>query len=352
MPERVLVLSQEVSSLARQSVEDIGRVTKTTKMLAINALIEAARAGTVGAGFAVVAEDVRRVSDQIDSIAQMMNQQLAQRTAALDELGRTLVQQVRGARLTDLALNMIEIIDRNLYERSCDVRWWATDSAVVDCCTTSDADRAQFCSKRLGVILGAYTVYLDIWVCDLDGTVRANGRPDKFKGVVGSNVSRQAWFKEAIASRDGSAFSAADVDRCGLLDDRAVSTYGCAIRQGGDTNGKPIGVLGIFFDWQTQSQLVVDGVRLSDDERDRTRCLIVDSGGRIIASNRPVDGAGTFSLNTQHGTKGTYVDAAGRIVGYALTPGYETYKGLGWYGVIEQVPPTAAQPASPAARAA
>ena len=35
--------------------------------------------------------------------------------------------------MVDLALNAIEFIDRNLYERTCDVRWWATDSAVVDC---------------------------------------------------------------------------------------------------------------------------------------------------------------------------------------------------------------------------
>ncbi len=26
------------------------------------------------------------------------------------------------------------------------------------------------------------------------------------------------------------------------------------------------------------------------------------------------------------------------MVGFALTPGYETYKGLGWYGVILQAP--------------
>jgi hypothetical protein len=42
------------------------------------------------------------------------------------------VAQIRGSRLPDLSLNAIDIIDRNLYERSCDVRWWATDSAIVD----------------------------------------------------------------------------------------------------------------------------------------------------------------------------------------------------------------------------
>jgi hypothetical protein len=28
-------------------------------------------------------------------------------------------------------------------------------------------------------------------------------------------------------------------------------------------------------------------------------------------------------------------------VGFALTPGYETYRGLGWYGVVEQRPSAA-----------
>jgi hypothetical protein len=31
-------------------------------------------------------------------------------------------------------------------------------------------------------------------------------------------------------------------------------------------------------------------------------------------------------------------DAAGRLIAFHLTPGYETYRGLGWYGVIEQLP--------------
>jgi hypothetical protein len=49
-----------------------------------------------------------------------------------NSLGHRLVAQIRGSRLPDLSLNAIDIIDRNLYERSCDVRWWATDSAIVD----------------------------------------------------------------------------------------------------------------------------------------------------------------------------------------------------------------------------
>jgi hypothetical protein len=341
MPERVLVLSREVSNLARRSVDDISRVTNTSKMLAVNALIEAARAGDAGRGFAVVADDVRRVSEQINSIANLMNEQLAERTTALDALGKTLVEQVRGSRLTDLSLNMIEIIDRNLYERSCDVRWWATDSAVVDCVAKTDGSASAYCSKRLGVILDAYTVYLDIWVCDLAGKVLASGRPKKFS-VNGTSVAKESWFTQALHTKSGSDFCVADVEQCKPLDNRAVATYSCAIRQGGEANGKPIGVLGIFFDWQAQSQIVVDSVRLSDDERKRTRCMIVDSHKRIIASSDKSHQLGqSFGLAAKDPKGGNYVDPSGRLVGYALTPGYETYKGLGWYGVIEQIPASA-----------
>jgi hypothetical protein len=39
----------------------------------------------------------------------------------------------------DLSLNAIELIDRNLYERTCEVRWWVTDSAVVECAANPNA---------------------------------------------------------------------------------------------------------------------------------------------------------------------------------------------------------------------
>ena len=86
-----------------------------------------------------------------------------------------MADEVRGQRLVDLALNAIEIMDRNLYERTCDVRWWATDAAIVEAVTLT-IRAAAHASQRLGVILRAYTVYLDIWLCDPTGQVIAHGR--------------------------------------------------------------------------------------------------------------------------------------------------------------------------------
>ena len=43
-----------------------------------------------------------------------------------------------------------------------------------------------------------------------------------------------------------------------------------------------------------------------------------------------------YPLKTDGKPMGSYVDSGGNLVGFAQTPGYETYRGLGWYGVVTQ----------------
>jgi hypothetical protein len=338
MPERVLALSTQVSSLATSKVEQIRRVTQSTKILALNAAIEAARAGRAGAGFAIVSREVGAVSERIEKLAEELRNQLAAKTGELNTLGHGLVAKIRGSRLTDLALNMIDIIDRNLYERSCDVRWWATDSAVVECVGVPGQTSAAYACDRLGVILDSYTVYLDLWIADAQGRVIANGRPHQYAGALGLNVSGENWFRQAMATRDGSEFVASDISQNAQLGNAHVATYSTAIREAGHATGKPLGVLGVFFDWEKQSQAVVDGVRLAPEERAHTRCLILDSNYRILVASDRCNLLEHLDLTTGNQPMGTYVDKAGCIVGFALTPGYETYRGLGWYGVLIQSP--------------
>jgi len=336
MHERIIELSRDVSIVAQKSLTEIQSVTRATKMLSINALIEAAHAGEHGRGFAIVADEVGKISGRIQNITEDFGKQLDVNLQEMDDVSSNLVLKARGTRLADLSLNMIDIIDRNLYERSCDVRWWATDSAVVDCLAAPSPASATHCSNRLGVILDAYTVYCDIWVANLDGRVIATGRPGKFPMAVGTDVSRESWFRNGRLTADGSEFAVDDIAVNGVVG-RSIAAYATAIREGGQVNGKVTGVIGILFDWQEQSQAVVDRVRLSDEERALTRCMLLDSKHRVIAST---GAAGvlqeTFPLATSGKTSGYYIDRSETLVGYALTPGYETYKGLGWYGVITQ----------------
>jgi len=102
-------------------------------MLALNAMIESARAGSHGRGFSVVAAEVREIAAGVGLISEQLQKELATQIDTLSECTRLMANAAMGSRMVDLALNAIEIIDRNLCERTCDVRWWATDSAVVDC---------------------------------------------------------------------------------------------------------------------------------------------------------------------------------------------------------------------------
>ncbi|WP_205699234.1 methyl-accepting chemotaxis protein [Conexibacter sp. SYSU D00693] len=337
MPQRVVQLATEVSGLATEKLQAIEDVADRTQMLAINARIQAAHAGDRGAAFAVVAEEVGDVARHVRELSSGLTEELTPRVEEIDALGRHLVEQVPGQRAADLALNAVELIDRNLYERSCDVRWWATDSAMVDACADpQDAVRAQHASRRLGVILAAYTVYVDLWVADRDGTVIAHGRPDRHPGVAGSSVADASWFQRAMATPDGDAYVVDDITRLPALADAPVATYATAVRAGGESRGEPIGALGIFFDWGPQAQGIVEGLRLSDEERERTRAMLVDADGLVLAAS---DGQGIleerFRIATDGRESGFYGERD-RIVGFAHTPGYETYAGLGWYGVLVQ----------------
>ena len=337
-------LTAEVNQIACDKTKNIQQITGQMKMLALNALIESARAGEQGRGFAVVAQEVRDVGQRIETIARQLESELVKRTGDLMQSIAQMTGRAMGERMVDLSLSAIELIDRNLYERTCDVRWWATDSAVVECATAPDsAAAAAHASQRLGVILGAYTVYLDIWLCSLDGVVLANGRPDKFD-VKGRSVAEAAWFREAQALRSGDDYVAADVERQPMLGEAQVATYCASVRAAGQSHGQPIGILAIHFDWESQARAIVQGIRVEDD---LTRVLLVDANFRVIASS---DGRGLLTerlpLAADKRGSGYYQDASGALVAFHATPGYETYKGLGWYGVIVRAADTKAKAAA------
>lgn len=339
-PEQILELSQAVNDAAADKIVAIKKVTGATRILSLNALIEASRAGDAGRGFAVVAGEVKAVSDQISAITEALEAELGKTLGELMDLGSSLVKDMRGQRLADLALNMIDLIDRNLYERSCDVRWWATDSAMVECLALDTPAASDHACRRLGVILDSYTVYLDLWIANADGQVVANGRPETYPRAIGTNVANARWFRDAMETEDGGCYAVADIAPNDSLGGRLTATYATAIREGGEAHGRVLGALGIFFDWQPQAQGVVENVRLTPQERDITRCLLVDHNHRVIAAS---DNQGilteTLPLCVHGQSMGNFTDDQGRIVGFALTPGYETYDGLGWYGVIVQDPP-------------
>lgn len=333
MQDDILAIALELSESTRRKIADLDQIMMKTKILTMNARLEAARAGDAGKSFAVVAQEMGAIAGEVNDLSAELQANVADNASRIREAGEGMALALRGTRLSDLARNAVEIIDRNLYERSCDVRWWATDSAVVDALEQATPEAAAHASTRLATILRSYTVYLDLWIADRQGRIVASGRPERYRGLAGADVSGADWFRRGLQTATGDDFAVCDIASEARLGNAAVATYSTAIRAGGQPGGAPIGVLGIFFDWAPQARTIVDSVSLSPEERENSQIMLLDSRMRIIACNRRDREGQVYPLKA--GTPLGHYQAGGRLVGYGLTPGYETYRGLGWYGCIE-----------------
>ena len=340
-PERIEKVSREISKALDEDLSTLRQVNTRTRLLSLNARIEAARAGEAGAAFAVVAENVLELARTMDSTFRSMESRTGPLLEEMGELGDRLAKEVRGRRLADLCATHIDLVDRNLYERSCDVRWWATEGALVRALESLEPGDLQHASTRMGKILDSYTVYFDLVLCDRQGNVVANGRPGQYASR-GQDVSRQEWFRSGLATRSGGDFGFEGVHASALAGGERVLVYSTAVRAGGKDHGEVLGVLGVVFRWDALGQTIVERAHLPPDEIGRTLVVLVGPQGRILASSGPADYASEASLADwlSRDSSGRFhfpTTHAGRrlIVAVARSQGYETYA-TGWIGAVVQ----------------
>ncbi len=339
--ESIQHLSKSISSKMNNSLRQIDDINMRVRLLSFNAQIQAAKAGDAGRTFAVVANEIGNLSTNTAQVAEGLAEETKHDITQLSEISCRLDTVVRGSRLVDLALTNIDLIDRNLYERSCDVRWWATDSSAVDALTKPGPDSSRHACERLGVILNAYTVYYDIVLCDLNGTVIANGRSAKYKSI-GMNVAANEWFRKARTSASGEDFGFETVHTSPLVQGQHILAYSCGVRRDGQSNGELIGVLGILFNWEALAQTIVNRTPLSPSEKENTRVCIIDSTGMILADTK--NAILKERLNISHleslilqgkGFTNAELHGIPTLFAIATAPGYETYS-TGWHSIIIQ----------------
>lgn len=340
-PERIAELSRQLVRDLQDSRTEIAAINSQTRLLSLNARIEAARAGSAGDSFGVVAGEMIQLSRRTDEVSRALQTSAEAHVAELLKISEALGRDVRGKRLSDLALNNIDLIDRNLYERTCDVRWWATDRAVVDALSAPSSEALAYASKRLGVILDAYTVYFDIVLVDQTGRVVANGRPDRYASV-GAVVQDRPWFTAAQRAASGDDYGFEGPHRSALVDHETVLAYSCPVCEGGDARGRPIGVLGILFRWDALADTIVRNTPVDAAEKSHTRACIVAPDGTLLADSHGRALQDTLSLPDLAGlfaqsksVTEVIIDRVPHLIGHARAPGFETYS-TGWHSVVLQ----------------
>jgi hypothetical protein len=333
---KVIGIVEQLATTMQSAIGEIREINENAKLLSLNARIEAARAGSSGAAFGVVAQEMQELSSKTASVADEM----ANKTRdSISELIQIIGGNVKGTRLADIALTNIDLIDRNLYERTCDVRWWATDSALVDALNSPTPESVDFATRRMGIILNAYTVYLDLVLCDVQGKVIANGRPNSYASV-GRNESKSIWFTRAMATQNGDQFAAQPPHRSALVDDQTTAIYSAAIRRDGETRGQAIGALGVVFNWDALANAILNNASFDANESQKMKRLILDESGNILAASSTTPPEFRFPLQrfeklfqTQKGYILDQLDGVPVCIAHALSPGFETYS-TRWHSII------------------
>jgi hypothetical protein len=312
-------------------------IASQTNLLALNATIEAARAGEAGKGFAVVANEVKILAKKSAENSKELRDSVLKEIQAQTTGLQNQFDAKEHIRLSEMCQTLIQFMVRNLYERTCDVRWWATDEALVNCVEDIQEEKIAYAQNRLSMINRFYSVYLNLILVGIDGKIITCSNDKYLPNMKNIDASQLPWVKKAFSTDSGDKYAVDDIFHDSLHDNQTVAIYAAAIRMGGKIDGKVIGALGVVFDFETQAKVIVEKEpAFNAEEFKKMRVMLIDQNLRIIADSSKTTALETFFLQHNNKQKGYYFNDKKELVAFAKTIGYQEYDGLGWYAVIVQ----------------
>ena len=180
----------------------------------------------------------------------------------------------------------IDIMDRNLYERANDCRWWALTSEFrrilsLPVINNEEATKAE---NILQYINNLYTVYTNLVLYDRTGKVIAVSNPSE-GGLVGTSLG-ESWVDSTIRISSTQDYCVSDFEATQLYMNKPTYIYNAAIKSL-ENSKQVIGGIGIVFDSAPQFEAMLKDTL----PRDKTGAVIdgcfaafIDETGHVISS--------------------------------------------------------------------
>ena len=314
---------QELREIRKASLD----INADLGLLVLNGQIASARKNA--AEFMPVLEAIKQVGTDI---AHMF-------TSSVNSLQEVTVLSSHLNNAGFLASLAVDIMDRNLYERANDCRWWALTSAFrrnLAKTDISELDKHQL-SAILGYINNLYTVYTNLYLYDSHGEIIAVSNPQETH-IVGSKVEDSSGFRDALREANSQSYSVSNFVSTPFYSDRPTYIYNAAITDLKETN-KVIGGIGIVFDSEPQfSAMLTEILPKNADGSPIKNCFAaftdrkgiilstVNNAKHAIGEKLPIDEAYLKLSNGQ--TSSTLIKYSGGnyVLGVAVSKGYREYK--------------------------
>lgn len=178
----------------------------------------------------------------------------------------------------------IDIMDRNLYERANDCRWWSVNGTIQSMLhkeRLTDDELKQLQTVLTG-INDLYTVYTNIIVFNKQGKVLGVSNASAHH-LVGS-VQQAQWARSVFSQTHHQHYSVSAFEPTELYDHKPSYIYSAAVQ---DDKGVVIGGVAIVFDSEPQFEAILNDVLPTPTDGsvdENSFAVFTDKDKKIIAS--------------------------------------------------------------------